>query len=115
MNIINKLKKLKQNKYKNIPKNLKIGNIIHLRILLSKFDKRYQSFSGLCIGIKNKQNQSSFILKNLIYKEIIYKTIPLYSKLIKSYKIQPYYKNLHLTKLHASKLYNFSIKKAIKK
>jgi ribosomal protein L19 len=113
MNLINKLKILKQNKYKNIPKNIKVGNIIHLRLILSKYDKRYQSFSGLCIGIKNKKNQSSFILKNLIYKEIIYKSIPIYSKLIKSYKIQSNTINLYNNKIHNSKLYNFIIKKTI--
>jgi ribosomal protein L19 len=108
MNLINKLILLQKNKYYKIPKNLKIGNIIQLRMILSKFDKRRQYLSGLCIGIKNKKNQSSFIIKNIIYKEIIYKTIPLYSKLITNYNIKPI-----LKKIHSSKLYNYPIKKTI--
>lgn len=105
---ISNLKNLQINKYKTQFKYIKIGSIINLRMILSKFDKRHKFISGLCISIKHKQNQSSFILKNLIHNEIIYKSIPLYSKLILNLKIkQPFFK------FHFSKLYNFPIKSTI--
>jgi ribosomal protein L19 len=108
-NILNLLKKKQIMKYKNIPKNLKIGNIINLRMILSKYDKRYKFISGYCIGIKKKSNQSSFILKNLIHNEIIYKSIPLYSNLILNFKIKK-----TISKINFSKIYNYPIKHTIR-
>jgi len=86
MNILNILnnKHIKQTLTKsniNIPK-IKKGDLISIRFILSKKQKRKQTFTGTCIAYKNKGFRSSITLYNIIYKQGITRTFPIYSSMI---------------------------------
>jgi large subunit ribosomal protein L19 len=86
MNIINTLNKehIKQSLNKSniiIPK-FKKGDLISIRFILSKKQKRKQTFTGVCTSYKNKGFRSSITLYNVIYKQGVTRTFPLYSSMI---------------------------------
>lgn len=91
MNLINTLNQELIEQYKNrsniqIP-SFKVGDLISLRIIISKKLKRKQIFTGICIARKNKGFRSTFTLYNVIYKEGVTKTFPLYSSMISNIQV----------------------------
>jgi ribosomal protein L19 len=86
MNIINILNNKLIEQYKKKTKikipNIKKGDKISVRYILSKKQKRKQIFTGICTTIKNKGYRSSFTLENIIYKQKISKTFILYSSML---------------------------------
>lgn len=86
MNLLNTLNKehIKQSLKKSkisIPE-IKKGDLISIRFILSKKQKRKQTFTGICISYKNKGFRSSITLYNIIYKQGVTRTFPLYSSMI---------------------------------
>jgi len=113
MNLIKQLEKEQIDQFKlktkNIPK-FNIGDVISIRIILSKKTKRQQIFTGVCISLVNKGFKSSFTLRNYIYKEGVEKTFPLYSSLITNIKVL---RTNILPNTRRSKLYNLKLNRTI--
>jgi large subunit ribosomal protein L19 len=91
MNIIktlnNELIEQHNKKYNLKIPNFKIGDLITLRIIISKKKKRRQIFTGYCIAYRKKLFESTFTLYNSIYKEGVVKTFPLYSSMISNIQV----------------------------
>ena len=103
MNLIKQLEKEQIDKAMSISKIplFKTGDILSVKTISSKSDKRKQNFIGICISRKNKGLSSSFTIRNMMSGEGIEHTFPLYSPLL----IQIQVLSFKRKKTRSSKLY----------
>lgn len=99
MNLLINLNKELQSNTK--PMILRVGDLLSVKMRYSKSMQKYNSFTGVCIALKNKQYSSSITLRGTVNKQTVEKQIPIYSSLIDSIKIV----NTKVVKSHKSKLY----------
>ncbi len=103
MNLIKQLEKEQINKAISISKIpvFKTGDVLSVKTLSSKTEKRKQNFLGICISRKNKGLNSSFTIRNIMSGEGVEHTFPLYSPLL----IQIQVLSFKRKKTRSSKLY----------
>lgn len=59
-----------------------IGNTVEVQVITSKFKRKRQNYTGICISKKNRGINSAFTLRNVIGNVGVELTFPLHSPFI---------------------------------